>query len=724
MRLSSFLVPVLMTLPLLGEDEGRLSLEHLFHPQQKVSYLAAPTFRLSWLPDGNLLEYRQGQLTRIDPKTWKPETILSATALKDALLKAGAVEAAAKAAAERGPGLWTEKMDAFLMVSGGDFYHVKLDGLQVRRLSTDGGAKEAPTFSPDGSRLAYLRGNDLYLLEIASGKETRLTQGGGETRLNARLDWVYDEELYGRGGTKAFWWAPDSRRLAYLSFDVSREPLHLLLDESGRSQKQVAIRYPTPGDANADVKLGLVDLSGKTTWMEDPRPGQENLVVQVGWDPKGRLLASYQDRIQTWLELRRFEGTTSTLLLREQSPVWQDRLPLPHFLKGGDFLWQSDRTGFRHLYRCDAEGKVLTAITEGSWDVRELHGVDEKAGRVFFSGTEHSPIGLDAYSVGLEGKAPNERLLRLTEKAGIHNLQFNRTLTIALDRWSDASTPPQQLLCDGTGKQLRILEDATTEPFKALRLGTVKFQQVKTRDGFPMETMLVLPPDFDATKKYPVFEEIYGGPHSPSVRNAFGRERDKLWWHFLAQQGYVVWVCDNRSASNKGPASAFPAYRCLGQTELADQLDGLAWLQQQGWADMSRIAIDGWSYGGFMSAYALTHSRAWKVGIAGAPVTDYRLYDSIYTERYMGLPKDNPKGYDDTSLMKAAKNLEGHLLLFHGTLDDNVHPQNMVQFIDALQKAGKEHELVLLPGSGHGPRTPEQLWFRYRKTWEFLKRNL
>ncbi len=724
MRLVSCLIPALVASSLLAQDAGKLSLERLFHPQQKVNYLRAPASRLSWLPDGHLLENCQGQLTRLDPRTWKSEPFLSSSALKEALVKAGASEADARTAAEKGPGLWTEAMDAFLITLQSDFFLVKPDGCTVRRLSVDGRTKAAPAFSPDGSRVAYLRDNDLYAVEIATGRETRLTQGGSETRLNGRLDWVYGEELYGRGSARAFWWSPDSRRLAYLSFDVSQEPIHLLLDDRAEPQKQIPLRYPRAGDPNAGVQLGVVDLNGATTWMEEPRPGQENLVVQVGWDPKGRLLAAYQDRIQTWLELRRFEGTSSRVLVREQSKAWQDRLPLPHFLKDGSFLWHSDRTGFRHLYHCDADGRILRALTAGNWDVREFHGLDEGTGWIFFSGTERSPIGLDAYTAALEGKEPNTRLTRLTQRNGSHGVQFNRPLTTFLDRWSDARTPSQLLLCEGTGRQLRVIDDAATEPFKALKLGRLTFQQVKTRDGFPMETLLILPPDFDARKQYPVFQEIYGGPHQPTVRDAFGRERDKLWWHFLAQQGYVVWVCDNRSASNKGPASAFPAYKRLGQTELEDQMDGLAWLKEQGFADMSRVAIDGWSYGGFMSAYALTHSQAWKVGIAGAPVTDYRLYDSIYTERYMGLPRDNPGGYAAANLMKVAKDFQGHLLLFHGTLDDNVHPQNTLQFIDALQKAGKDHELVLLPGSGHGPRTPEQVWFRYWKTWEFLKRNL
>lgn len=725
MRLSpslACLVPALVAFPLAAQDASQLTLEKLYHPKQRVNYLAVPAFRLSWLPDGNLLENRKGQLSRIDPKTWKAEPFVAAATLRAALEKTGASEADAQAATERGQFHWTEGMDAFLVVVGKDFFHVKLAGLVTRRLSSDGALREVPTFSPDGTRLAYLKGNDLYTLEIATAKELRLTQGGSETLLNGRLDWVYDEEVYGRGSKKAFWWSPDSSRLAYLSSDVTKVPVHMLLDDRAHPQKQLPMRYPKAGEPNAEVKLGVVDLAGATTWMTTPFPDLEHLVVQVGWDPQGRLLASYQDRIQTWLELRRFEGTTSRVIIRETSPAWQERLPLPRFLKDGSFLWQSDRTGFRHLYRCDAEGKVLRAITEGRWDLREVHGIDEKKGRIYFSGTERSAVGLDAYAVSLTGKTPNAQLTRLTEKRGTHGVQFNATFTAFLDRWSDATTPSQQWLCDGTGKALRLIDDATTEAFKALRLGTVKLQQVPTRDGFPMETLLILPPGFDPSKKYPVFEDIYGGPNTPMVRDAFGRYN--LWWQFLAQQGYVVWICDHRSASNKGPASAHGAYKRLGQTELEDQLDGLAWLKQQGWADMSRIAIDGWSYGGFMSAYALTHSKAWKVGIVGAPVTDYRLYDSIYTERFMGLPKDNPAGYDGTSLMKAAKNLEGHMLLFHGTLDDNVHPQNMIQFIDALQQAGKDHELVLLPGSGHGPRTPEQVWFRYWKTWEFLKKNL
>jgi dipeptidyl-peptidase-4 len=312
-------------------------------------------------------------------------------------------------------------------------------------------------------------------------------------------------------------------------------------------------------------------------------------------------------------------------------------------------------------------------------------------------------------------------MTQLTEKEGTHQATFPKNLGFILDRWSAASTPAQTLLLGVDGKPLRTLDAGTPSPFPG-PMGTLKFQRVKTRDGVELETLLILPPGFDPKQKYPVVQSVYGGPHTPMVRNAYGRV--DRWSHFLANKGYVVFMVDPRSASNKGPASAYTAYKHLGEQELADLEDSLAWLGSQGWADLSRVAIEGWSYGGFMVSYALTHSDKYKVGVAGAPVTDWRLYDSIYTERYMGLPSENPEGYDATSVLKAANNLHGKLLLLHGTLDDNVHPQNTIQFLDALQKAGLTADTVLLPGSTHGPRAQHHVYTRMQAMWEFIQKNL
>lgn len=720
MSARAFLVCLILAPALWSQGASQLTLEAVAHPTKRVTYAGQPPTRLDWLPDGALVETRragdQVALYRVDPATWERKPLLEATRLQSALVGAGAAASAAKEALGRGIFTWNEDHSAFLLAVAADLFLVDVKAGTARRLA--GGHPEEPTFSPDGKQVAYLKGSDLYCAEVATAREARLTTGGGETVFNGRLDWVYQEEVYGRGSFRAFWWAPDSKRLAYLSLDETQVPVYTLMDDRFQPQKALKARYPKAGDPNPTARLGVVDLAGTTTWMDEPYPGTETLIVQVGWDPAGRLLATHQDRIQSWLDLRRYDGTSSRLLIHENGRAWQERLPLPRFLSDGGFLWESGRTGHHHVYRYGAEGQLMGAVTAGDWDVRRVHGLDPAGRSLYFDATERSPIGVDAYRIGIDGKG----LTRLTDRPGTHRVAFSRSFTAFLDTWSDIHTPPQQSLHDGAGRLVRLVDANPAEAWKALKLGQVSFQQVKTRDGFPMETMLVLPVGFDPAKKYPVFQTLYGGPLAPEVRNLW--RRDMPWFQFLAQHGIVTWVCDNRSASGKGLASAHGIYRNLGAQELQDQLDGLAWLKTQGWADMNRICLDGWSYGGFMVTYALTHSRTWKLGIAGAPVTDWHLYDSIYTERYMGLPADNPAGYESSSVLKAAENLSGRLLLLHGTLDDNVHPQNTVMLIDALQKAGFPTQIVLLPGSDHSPRAPQHNWARFQAMWDFLSKGL
>jgi dipeptidyl-peptidase-4 len=721
MSLRILLASLVLLPALLAQGTDRLTLEALAHPTKKVAFVGMPTTRLEWLPDGALLQIRRdGEQTgffRLDPASWAQTPLLEPDRLRAVLVTAGAPEAAAKAALGQGRFTWNEGRSAFLVTVAEDLYWVEASATAARRLAV--GKPEEPTFSPDGRQVAYLRGNDLYRVEVATAKETRLTTGGSDTLFHGRLDWVYQEEVFNtRGSAKAFWWSPDSRRLAYLSLDETKVPAFTLMDDRTQPQKALTTRYPKAGDPNPVARLGVVDLDGRTTWMGDPFPGQETLIVQVGWDPSGRLLASHQDRVQRWLELRRHEESTSTLLIREEGKGWQERLPLPHFLPDGGFLWESGRTGHHHLYHYDKDAALIGAVTAGNWEVTQVHGVDATSGQVYFEATERSPIGKDAYRIGLDGKG----LTRLTQRPGTHAVRFNATFTAFLDTWSDIHTPPQLALHDRAGKQLRLIDPNPSEKWKALKLGKVSFQTVKTRDGIPMEAMLVLPVDFDPAKKYPVFQYTYSGPMAPSVRDAWSRSMP--WYQFLAQQGIATWVCDNRSASAKGPASAQAIHGNLGVQELQDLLDGHAWLKAQGWADMDRLCLDGWSYGGYMTTYALTHSKGWKLGIAGAPVVDWSLYDSIYTERYMGLPAQNKAGYESSSVLKAAKDLSGKLLILHGTLDDNVHPQNTLMLVDALQKAGHPAQLVLLPGSDHSPRAPQHNWIRHQAMWEFISKNL
>jgi dipeptidyl-peptidase-4 len=327
--------------------------------------------------------------------------------------------------------------------------------------------------------------------------------------------------------------------------------------------------------------------------------------------------------------------------------------------------------------------------------------VDARNGWIYFSGTERSPIGSDVYRVKIDGTG----LTRLSQRPGTHAASFDPSLSMYVDTWSDVTTPPQQRVHRGDGSELRVIDANPVPALAAFRLSTPDLLQVPTRDGFLMEAMIIKPPDFDPTRKYPVYQHTYAGPHAQQVRNAWGGST-YLYHQLLAQRGVIVWVCDNRSASGKGAVSAWAAYRRLGESELADIEDGLAWLKKQPWVDPSRIGISGWSYGGFMVSYALTHSTSFAMGIAGGSVTDWRNYDSIYTERFMRLPEHNADGYARTAPRLAAKQLSGRLMLVHGTMDDNVHVQNTLQFAYELQRAGKAFELMLYPRSRHGVSDP------------------
>ena len=715
----------LMGMGIANADEGQLSLEMLYHPQKKQSFSTTPLTRLSWDAQNRLIETQikdgEVKLFVVDPKTWNKQALTANTQILSILQKSGVPQAQARLLTDQlGPQIKPE-VSRYLFTLNRDLWLLDLKSAQARQLThSPDVSKDEAQLSPDAQSVAYLKGNDLYVTDIATATERRLTTDGSDTNLNGRLDWVYMEEIYGRGVLRAFWWSPDSTKLAFLNFDESKVPVYTLAGDHDQPEQTNLTHYPKAGDPNPTVKLGVVDINGKLQWTENPYQGKETLIVQVGWTPDGHLLSAWQDRIQTWLDLRLHDQTMmhSNVMVHESSPAWKERLPFPVFLKDGGFVWESDRTGHRHFYRYNKDYQLQGPITQGNWEVRTAYGVDEEHGRILFAADERNPIGNDVYAVNLDGSD----LHRLTTESGTHAVRWNNNFTYFLDNWSSLKQPPRQALFDDHGAQQKLVDDVgMPEKMKGLRLATVKQQQIMSRDGFPLESLLYLPPDFDAHKKYPVYQHLYAGPMTPTV---IDRWTNDLYYHFLAQQGYIVWILDNRSASNKGVASAWPIHKKLGELELRDQLDGLAWLRQQGWADMSRISLDGWSYGGFFTSYALTHSDAWKVGFVGAPVTDWHLYDSVYTERYMGLPADNKEGYESSSVQKAAANLHGKVLLMHGTMDDNVHPQNTVMLIDALIKADKDYSLQLYPGQTHGPRGDWVIWSLQKAKWEFLRNNL
>ncbi|MEB0215755.1 MULTISPECIES: S9 family peptidase [unclassified Undibacterium] len=706
-------------------EPRQLSLEMLYHPQKKENFTIAPLTGLNWDGQNRLVESRSkdGVVTSllINPLNWEKQAAYSDAPVRKWLRAAGIDAAEALTIAEQLAPKITPAVNRYLFVSKQDLWLVDLAAAAVRRLTySPEQSKDEALLSPDGQAVAYLKGNDLYLSDVASAKETRLTSGGSASNLNGRHDWVYMEEIYGRGTMRAFWWSPDSQRLAFLNFDESRVPLYTLSADHRNPSTSVATRYPQAGDPNPVVRLGVVDLTGQVSWSANPYGSAETLIVQVGWTPDGRLLASWQDRAQTWLDLRLYQPSLgdSEVMVRETSPAWTGRLPLPHFLQDGGFIWESERSGHMHLYRYDKNFRLRAALTSGNWDVRSVEGIDQVRGRILLTANERNLIGRDVYALALEGGP----LQRLSEAKGTHLARWNHDYTQFIDSWSSLTQPPAQALVRADGVQIKLVDAAgVPAALQAVRRAGVLHQRIPARDGTLLESLLYLPPDFDAHKKYPVYQHLYAGPMTPMVVDRWSND---LYYHFLAEQGYVVWILDNRSASNQGPVSAWPIYQRLGELELQDQLDGLAWLAQQGWADMDRIALNGWSYGGYFTAYAMTHSKAWKIGMVGAPVTDWRLYDSVYTERYMGLPSENQAGYERSSVLQAAAQLHGKILIMHGTMDDNVHPQNSIMFIDALIKQGQDYSLQLYPGQEHGPRGDAVIWSLQKAKWEFLKNNL
>lgn len=697
--------------PVTRAQNKLLTVDDIFDPVKKVNFSGTtPTVR--WLKDGRhyLLSSSTkgdaGKIQKVDATTGEAVPFFDALKMQKALNALGGVtEADAKKLANRSTYQMSNDERAVLINWNNDLFYYQLGSDKALRVTNDPEEEVGETFSPDDRMLGFVRNSNIYVYDLAVQRERRLTADGSPKILNGRLDWVYQEELYGRGNFEAYWWSPDSTKLAYLRLDERPVPEFTVVDHIPYDQTLEVTPYPKSGDPNPVVQLGIVDAAGGATRWVDTYKYQPSdlLIVRVTWTPDGRkVVYQAQNREQTFLDVN-FAGDDgkSATILHETSKAWVGINDNPNFLKDGSFLWQSERSGWNHFYHYSADGKLLGQVTDGRWEVSSFDGLDEAKGLLYFTATEHSPIAPQAYRIKLDGTA----LTRVTAGEGSHKVAISPDSKLFIDTWSDVNTPAQTRLYDVDGKLVRVIAENKVEAVREYKLGASQLLQVKTRDGVEMEAMMIKPPDFDPQKKYPVLEFTYSGPHAPSVKNGWGGSA-YMWHQMMAQKGYIIWICDNRTASGKSLESTWPVYKNFGELELRDLEDGIAWLKSQPYVDGSRIGIWGWSYGGFMTSYALTHSKTFKMGIAGGTVSDWRNYDSIYTERYMLTPQNNPEGYWKSSPVHYAKDLHGKLLLIHGAIDDNVHVQNTIQFIYELQKAGKQFQLMLYPKSRHGVTDP------------------
>jgi dipeptidyl-peptidase-4 len=716
----------------LRAQNKQLSIDDIFDPVRKVNFNGStPTIR--WLKDGNhyLLTNEASRrdvprIQKVNAATGEAVAFFDAAKMQAAFAALPGVSAQdARQLANRSTYNLNPAETAVLINWSNDLFYYEFGTDRAIRLTSNPEEEVGEGFSPDGRMVGFVRENNLYVEDLGMQRRERaLTRDGSAKILNGRLDWVYQEELYGRGSFGAYWWSPDSTSIAFLRIDESPVPEFTVVDHIPYDQKLEVTAYPQAGDPNPIVKLGVVNAAGgDIRWIDTFKYQPEDfLISRVTWTPDGeKVVYQAQNREQTFLDVNFADPRNgkSSNVIHETSKAWVAINEQPIWLKDGSFIWASERNGWEHLYHYSSDGKLLRQITDGKWEVRSIEGVDEANGYLYFTATEHSHIAPQGYRVKLDGSG----LTRLTQTEGSHRLNLSPANNYFVDVWSDVNTPSQVRLYDASGKLVRVIAENKVDALKQYKLGTTELMQVKTRDGFVMEAMMIKPPDFDARKKYPVMSFTYSGPHAPQVRNSWGSQT-YMFHQLLAQKGYIIWVCDNRTASGKGMDATWPVYKNFGELELRDLEDGVTWLKSQPYVDDSRIGIWGWSYGGFMTSYALTHSESFKIGIAGGTVADWRDYDSIYTERYMGTPQNNPEGYKKSSPVNAAKNLHGKLLLIHGAIDDNVHMQNTIQFIYELQKAGKQFQLMLYPKSRHGVTDPLLLKHMRQMMLDFILTNL
>ncbi len=687
---------------------------------------------VQWRPDGKVLTYleRRGQGAEAEMELWTLDVesghrsvLVSAETLRNLLPRPATPETQRTGLGRQTPQryFWSPTAEGILFAAPQALYWYDLKSKTAKPLISSDSALGDPKVSPDGRWVSFVRDHDLWLVETATGQQRRLTQGGREELRNGELDWVYPEEL---GIRTAYWWSPDASRIAFLQMDerpVTRYPLVDLLSYTGETEW---MRYPKAGEANPIVRVGVVSLAGgELRWM-DLGQDADIYIPRVHWLPDGKRLAIQRlNRNQTRLELliAEAESGRSRVLLVEEDPHWINvHDDLYFFADGERFLWSSERSGYRHLYLYRMDGTLLQQLTRGEWEVSGLSGVDEARGLVYFVATEKSPLERHLYRVGVDGSG----FVRVTGAEGTHGIQLAPTAEYFLDTYSNAMTPPRQDLYRADGTRLHVLNENRVEELAEYRLQPVEFLTLRAADGTALYAMTIKPAGFDAKRKYPVLMHLYGGPHGQVVRKAWGGT-NFLWHQMMAQKGFLIFILDNRGMAGRGHVFETPIHRGMGEVELTDQLVGVEYLKSLPYVDAGRIGIWGWSYGGYMTLYAMFNAPdVFKAGFAGAPVTDWRQYDTIYTERYMKRPQDNPEGYRRSSPVNQAGQLKGKLLIAHGTADDNVHYANTVQLQEQLIRNGRYAEILVYPGRGHGISDPRARIHLFRRVTQFFEENL
>ncbi|MFP4366449.1 MAG: S9 family peptidase [Bacteroidales bacterium] len=603
-----------------------------------------------------------------------------------------------------------------------DFYIWDIENRSLTRLS-DLGKQQLATFSPDGDKVAFVFENNLYYKDLATGKEIRVTSDGKKNEIiNGAPDWVYEEEF---GFNKAFAWSPDSRKLAYYRFDESHVRMFNMTMYGGLYPQWYQFKYPKAGEENSLVTIHVYDLNSKRVASMDTGEDQNQYIPRIKWtqDPE-RLSICRLNRLQNHIEvlLADADSGSSEVLWSETNEYYirETSDDMITFLEDGNhFIVMSERSGWMHFYLYDMQGNFLNAITKGKWEVHEFIGVDHINRKLYYNSSETSPLQRNVYSISLNGMDKK----RLTPREGSNSAVFSKGFRYYINYHSDANTPTYITLHDAEGELIRVLEDNSGLKHATREFGfsEKEFFTFTTSQGVDLNGYIIKPPGFDENKEYPLFMYVYGGPGHQAVRDSWSTG---AWYQMLAQKGYVIACVDNRGTGARGEDFMKSTYMQLGKYETIDQIEAAKYLGSKKYIDAARTGIFGWSYGGYMAGLCMTKGAdVFKLGISGAPVTNWRFYDTVYTERYMRTPQENPDGYDDNSPINHVDKLRGKFMIIHGTADDNVHMQNTIEMVDRMIEEDKQFELLLYPNHSHGIRG-NAAYHMYSGITDFILENL
>jgi dipeptidyl-peptidase-4 len=674
---------------------------------------------IEWSPDGARFSYieRKGtgkdsalELWTMDASTGERKVLVNAEVLKAVTQpeKVQNIQATGLGRVQADNYQWAPDGNSLLFVGGNSLVMLDLRTMKPKSVLSSEKDIEDPRFSPDGKWLAFVRNFNLEVTNIATGETKALTTGGGEELLKGKLDWVYPEEL---DAVTAYWWSPDSSKIAYYQMDERPVTRYPIMDMSSPLGAMEFTRFPQAGEPNPIVRVGVVPVTGgETKWM-DTGANTDAYLPRVMWLRDSRRISIQRlNRAQTRLDLLFCDASTGVAqaILAESDKYWVNLGDdLYFFADAKRFLWSSERTGFRHYYLYDLAGKQLEQLTSGDWQLSGVGGfgpgteshpvVDEKNDYIYFLSNKDNAIESQLFRVSLRDKS----ITRITREAGTHSVAISPAANTFVDTFSTAIIPPRQDLYRMDGSRAAIINENKVPELAEYHISPVEFSSTSASDVTELYLRIMKPPNFDPARKYPVLIFTYGGPHAQVVTNAW--DPSLLWDESVAAKGYIIFSLDNRGSYGRGHAFETPVYHQFGKVELEDQLAGVKYLKSLGYVDGSRIGIWGWSYGGYMTLYSLFNAPdVFKAGIAVAPVSDWKLYDTIYTERYMGTPQNNADGYKNSSPVNQASRLKGRLMLAHGTGDDNVHFANTSEVINQLIEGGHyPARLMIFPGRGH-----------------------